>query len=143
MASRNDNDSVMATSLYLTTVFAMTTVSSRKLPCISNPLLRKPYACITLELARQDLLARAEKLGHDLAGAMAGSTMSFIALTMGVYTITDHRIPVIKTGDPNYKGEAKQVNIPAKTATEELIEKICYTSGLVLSKPPMILFFPR
>lgn len=71
--------SVMVTSVYLTTV------SSRKLPCISNPLLHKPYACMALELARQDLLARAEQLGHGLAGAMAGSTTSFTALTTGVY----------------------------------------------------------
>jgi hypothetical protein len=92
--------SVIVTSLYLTTVFAMTTVSSRKLPCISSPLLHKPYACITLELARQDLLARAEQLGHGFAGAMAGSTMSFIAWTMGVYTITDHRISVMETEIP-------------------------------------------
>jgi hypothetical protein len=59
---------------------------------------------------------------------------------MGVHTITDHRIPVIKTGDPNYKGKAKQVSIPAPTATEELIEKACRANGLVLSKPPTIPF---
>jgi hypothetical protein len=63
-----------------------------------------------------------------------------IAWTMGVYTITDHRLPVMKTGDPNYKGKAKQVNIPAPTATEELIKKACCANGLVLSKPPMITF---
>ncbi len=57
-----------------------------------------------------------------------------------MYTITDPRIPVIKTGDPNYKGKAKQVNILAPTAAEELIEKACCANGLVLSKPPTMPF---